>query len=798
MQRTFTLLWGLLLGLMLPTGVWAQPTSFTFTGDLSCPPAQMSFSSSVTGATAYSWQFQNGMVVNGQTASFTIWQPGPFEVTHIVQIGAVADTETVSLFVGGPTLDPAQLTISDLNGCAPLTVDVQHPADSSIASWQVDYGVFANPAAVVNSNAPGQPISATFTYNNQGFYGLTIGLTDLAGCSIDFAYFDTVVVQGGPCIEALVTDVACADDTTGSIDVTVTGGIPPYTYAWSNGNTTEDLANLSAGSYTLTITDVQGNTQTETFTLDATLLDLSFTSVPADCQGQNGSIAVTAIGGQPPYTYLWNTGATTDSLDGVDAGGYSVDITDANGCRDHGATLLPYADSCRVTVSGRLFYDLNQNCVFDAGDFPLNGFVSIQQGGSQVYHYVDPSGTYQAEIAPGDVLIGAQGPSSLFPISCPPNGQHFINGLTQDSSGLDFAFFPVSQQEDLAVTHYKSPVRPGFNHSNSLNVRNLGTVPLAPTVTFTHAPSVDFLSGTASVAPSSYDPATYTATWTLPTLNPGQHTYLSFQGYCDPSVALGTNVDSWATVLPDSADVTPLNNVDTSAAVVVGSFDPNDKLAKPLGEGPLGHTTLENEWFDYTVRFQNTGTDTAFFVVIRDTLDSEFQPQTVQMRGASHDYSLTREEDNILIWRFDHINLPDSGRNQLESNGFLRYQVKRFGALPLGTELTNRAAIYFDFNAPIITNTTLNTLFRPVSNDPSVTEGLTLYPNPSQGTVKLALTQGRLLSLELLDLSGKRLRRLPGSQQATQQVDLSDLAAGVYLLEVRTDTDTKRLRLIRE
>jgi hypothetical protein len=107
----------------------------------------------------------------------------------------------------------------------------------------------------------------------------------------------------------------------------------------------------------------------------------------------------------------------------------------------------------------------------------------------------------------------------------------------------------------------------------------------------------------------------------------------------------------------------------------------------------------------YTVRFQNTGTDTAFNIVVRDTLDSKVDWNTLEMVSASHNYQLNIKEGNKLTWTFDNIQLPDSNINEAASNGYIIYRIKPKTSLLPGDTIINTASIYFDFNLPVQTNT---------------------------------------------------------------------------------------------
>ena len=134
-----------------------------------------------------------------------------------------------------------------------------------------------------------------------------------------------------------------------------------------------------------------------------------------------------------------------------------------------------------------------------------------------------------------------------------------------------------------------------------------------------------------------------------------------------------------------------------------GPYDPNDKQAFPRGQGGSRHlhpaTSLE-----YLIRFQNTGTDTAFLVVIRDTLPTELNPASLRPGAASHPYTYTLRANGVAEFRFDNILLPDSSTNLEGSQGFIQFYIEQQPGNPNGAIIENSAAIYFDFNEPVLTN----------------------------------------------------------------------------------------------
>ncbi len=169
---------------------------------------------------------------------------------------------------------------------------------------------------------------------------------------------------------------------------------------------------------------------------------------------------------------------------------------------------------------------------------------------------------------------------------------------------------------------------------------------------------------------------------------------------------------------------------------VVGSWDPNDKSAEPIGYEEE-HFIEANSEIEYTIRFQNTGTDTAFQVVLIDTLSPLLDIAHIRPQAASHSYDFDVTDEGILRFRFDDIVLPDSNVNEPASHGFVTFTIPQQRDLPAGTVIYNSAAIYFDFNPAVITNRTWHTIGEdyifvdvdePIpGNDQNL---ISVYPNP--------------------------------------------------------------------
>lgn len=197
-------------------------------------------------------------------------------------------------------------------------------------------------SAYSTSCASTTPLTLTYLWSNSattqdltgvqaGTYSLTI--TDNNGCEVSDSVTLTNNTFGFGIAGAQLTDEQCGDGT-GAIDLTVSGGTPSYTFAWSNSAVTEDLSGLSAGSYTVTVTDNAGCATIQSYTINNNTnnFNSSATITPANCAAADGVVNTTTVGGTAPYTFVWSNGATTDDLNGVVSGTYGVTITDATGC----------------------------------------------------------------------------------------------------------------------------------------------------------------------------------------------------------------------------------------------------------------------------------------------------------------------------------------------------------------------------------------------------------------------------------------------------------------------------------
>ncbi|HEY0066676.1 MAG TPA: T9SS type A sorting domain-containing protein [Flavisolibacter sp.] len=288
-----------------------QTTPITITGNVTnagCTGGSIDIS--VSGGTPpYSYSWSNG----ANTQDISNLAPGSYTVT-------VTD--------GTGTTKQATFTVGD-NGCVqPITI-TGNVTNASCTGGAVDITVSGGVTPYSYSWSNG---ATTQDLSNVPAGSYTVTVTDGAGTTKQA----TFTVGNNGCVQpiAITGNVTNAGCTGGAVDITVSGGVTPYTYSWSNGATTQDLSNVPAGNYTVTVTDAAGTTKQASFTVGNngcnTPITITGNVTNASCNS-GGSIDISVSGGTPPYTYSWSNGATTQDLSNVPAGSYTVTVRDATG-----------------------------------------------------------------------------------------------------------------------------------------------------------------------------------------------------------------------------------------------------------------------------------------------------------------------------------------------------------------------------------------------------------------------------------------------------------------------------------
>ncbi len=695
-------------------------------------------------------------------------------------------------------------------------------------------------------------------------------------------------------VSSSVTHETCTY-ANGAIDIGVGGGMPPYTYAWADGPTVADRSGLSAGSYSLTVTDanlaqvvenvtvlslgydIQLNGQfpfcnqggqlfmddvvplgavgpwyvdgaplslapgfpggfpmtyvlypsaapNSPFTMSfsdgngcngtisgilgeqiTTWPTLSLSSVEPSCTTEDiGAIHLLSSGPQPaPYTYLnlLDQNAqpiyVTTGLDGaleahftdLPPGTYGIhwwlgsvaESIDPGSCvYDTLWVTVPSLGPTCGNINGTSWFDADADCVQDANEVGIPySPLEIQPGGDLVL--TGPDGGFYVPLLNGSYTLAQQDPT-LVPI-CPAT-QPVPFTVNTNSTTIDLAN-GSTEPLDLRAMVSSGTSRPGFAVSIHASATNLSPQFSGP-VTFTLVIDPALVINTVNPTPTSM--VGNTLTWNLAAFGSfgGATAHVSAQ--VPVGTPLGTVLTHTATVSNTLVDGNPGNDVCARQVTVTGSFDPNDKTVRTsTGWSDTQYIIEDDEWLDYTIRFQNTGTDTAFTVAITDTLDIDLDMGTFEQGVASHGFSVQFLPGRIVKWTFANILLPDSNTNEPLSHGLVSFRIRPVQPLLPGTTISNNADIFFDFNTPVRTNDAVVVAETSTQVQGQEQEqGLRVFPNPVSNELNFALPgSAGPYRVELIGLDG---RVLASERMALSHVDVSMLRPGMYGLRVNGST----------
>lgn len=440
----------------------------------------------------------------------------------------------------------------------------------------------------------------------------------------------------------------------------------------------------------------------------------------------------------------------------------------------------------KTYIAGKVYKDENENDIVDIGEHPFKNVV-VKVGIVPFYGVTNDSGEYAIPVyEPGTYNVVIENPVH-WDLNEPSSYNLDIDaGMDGDTlSDNDFRLDYTTPITDLRIIVYDNNVVPGtatnmiayiYNYGNQFDITGTG---------FLHHPSeLTYVSGTPY---DSYIDTTFI--WTTSALDPGDSYLFDMNFIVDEDLDLGEILTTEANVEPVAGDFNPTDNYSIEYEYVVESLDPNHKTAEPEGVGINGSTDPETEWIEYTIQFQNLGTSPAIFINIIDTIDNDFEFNSIEMIAATHQYEMELIAPNVIQWHFENINLPDSASDPLGSIGHIIFRLKLNEDAGIGTQITNTAAIYFDYNLPVITNTTLNTLeeLPQVDVEEELINNLfSIYPNPVSDELTIQLnSDASNFSLDIFDMQGRIVYPDKASYDGTlMYISTTTLSTGIYLIQL--------------
>ncbi|MDQ3108856.1 MAG: T9SS type A sorting domain-containing protein, partial [Bacteroidota bacterium] len=680
---------------------------------------------------------------------------------------------------------------TDNNGCTitstftitngGLTISTTSLSESSCAvNGEATVNIVSGTGPYTYLWTPGNFTTATITGLAAGSYSVIV--TD--ACS-SVASATVTITQDAPLTGTATATSPNCPNMQGTGTVIAAGGTAPYTYLWQPSNATTSTTNLFPGNYHIIVGEARGCFISVYDTVPpAASLWSYITTVPSNCILQSGEAIVHAFGGSPPYTYLWSNATTNDTASGLAGGNYSVTVTDNNGCVSPGNIVV--SAGCDNIITGRIYLDPNLNCTYDAGDSPRQRTVYATPGNYSTI--ADPLGYYTLRVPVAGTYTQYIGNYMFENVHCPAGGLYNITfpGLGDTISGNDFAQDILTVQ-DIGVWISSGIMRPGFPGTIYVHYYNNGNVPVSNVVlTLNH--DVLLAYNSASVTPATY--SSPTATWNLGTLLPGQNATIAVNFTVAVNAVINTYLNSDVNIMPVAGDNIIYNNYATDSRIVQGAYDPNIKSMNSALHNPLASTIpLADSVLTYTIHFQNTGTDTAFNIVVVDTLSQNLDATSIVPGPSSNPYTLEMV-NGVMKFNFYNILLPDSNRNEPGSHGWFSYQVNTKNNIAPGDVINNTAGIYFDYNAPVFTNTTSDTIIYPLSISEIPAQAISAFPNPFDQSVQINLpasAKGKICEVILTDAAGRVVLSQQTNGTSTVTIERGMLERGIYFCSIRSE-----------
>ncbi len=797
------------LTILEPPGV-----SVFVNGGLTCATPLVTISSVVSGNVGpFTVNWEGPGIVNTIIQNVEVNQPGSYTVTVTTQDGCVA---TASTFVQSslPFLfifqdDPDFCTANPATQILRCSI----PAGSTVQSYEWSNGATTPTIEVPNENAMGTAYCVTVTFAN--------------GCAVTDCH--AVIASDGfnPQIQAW----AFCDSN--EVYLTLNDQWPNASYQWSTTTGNPGAPGIVAtgpGFYAVTVTLPQGCSAVASYFLEEGTgcgvlkgqviadMDNSCTNSAGDYEVGGVTLEIIDLSDQTSYLVVSQPDGTWSK--GLKAGNYSVTVYPPNGvwepCVQTQVVVNTNFDTTAVAdfllkpleLCPRLELDLTtpflRRCF--TGTYIANycNTGSVTAEDAYIDLKLDPFLDYNTSSVPatdqgnntwrfelGDVAPGDCGSITVsVAVSC--------NAVLGQTHCTEATVFPSAPCGDNAGGNWSgASLRLTANcdgDSLRFTLANVGTAPMTNPLEYVviedvvmmksvPPPTIELLAGAQHVETVPANGAT----WYVAAQQEPNHPGNSFPSLSVEGCTTGTTFSTgYVNAFPQNdADYW----IDIDCTPNVGSYDPNDKQAFPTGYGAQ-HQIGRGIELEYLIRFQNTGTDTAFTVVIRDSLSAWLDPLTVRPGASSHQYRFDfYGEGANMKFVFDNIMLPDSNASQAGSQGYISYRVSPKADVPFGTVINNSAAIYFDFNEPVITNTTfhlVDTNFVVVSNWEAVWPGVSVQvqPNPmSEQAVVLfnGLPESTEVRVEILDITG-RVQQSGTTSNGRWIIGRGKMPAGTYII----------------
>ena len=444
------------------------------------------------------------------------------------------------------------------------------------------------------------------------------------------------------------------------------------------------------------------------------------------------------------------------------------------------------------TIQGNNRYDSNSNGC-DASDSNLPDFKCAITDGTTTGTFIsNTTGTFTIPVQAGNHTVTPilENPSyftvspTTATVSFPTTASPFTQNFCITANGV---------KNDLEVTIIPIEVaRPGFDAFYKIIYKNKGNQVANGSLSFTFNDTVmDLVTAT----PVNTGSATNSLSWNYANLNPFEtreiNLTFNINSPMETPAVNGGDVLNYSTTIVGATDETPADNVFSLNQTVVNSYDPNDKTCL---EGTTITPSMVGNYVHYVIRFENTGTFAAQNVVIKDMIDTtKFEIASLIPQSSSHPFVTRITNTNQVEFIFENINLPFEDAT---NDGYVAFKIKTKPTLVLGNTFTNTASIYFDYNFPIVTNTTTTTVATLGNQDFDFGSVFTLSPVPAKDTLTITTKQTVVVSsVNIYNTLGQLVQV---HTNPNETIDVSGLQSGSYFVRVTSDKGSATGKFLKE
>jgi uncharacterized repeat protein (TIGR01451 family) len=525
-------------------------------------------------------------------------------------------------------------------------------------------------------------------------------------------------------------------------------------------------------------------------------LTLSIVGGSSDVKPLTGITMSTGTG--CAYTNAWPSNFTNPELQ--TPGIYSVSVSGGN----YANTYVLIVDSCS-SQSGNVFVDCNSNCIQNSSEYGSSDVTLLSTDNTySISALPDYNGNFSFHSPYSSTQytlnINAQPDFSL---SCTtPSVVTYYSNNTNIFNLTSVTLNQIAANNINYSAHTGSPYSGSSVPGGSFKVNSFYHVANPDYCSLVNNAGIFYMKLDQHLQLLSVDVNTpnYTAIFSTPSgdsivwsltdlrqysMNLGGHLF-TVNLFVAPTATIGLPYHISSGVVSNVTETNFADNRSDGSWFIGGPFDPNYIDVAPKGTGAQGFIPTTTTELLYTIHFQNVGNASAINVKIEDLLDSDLDKNSLRIIGSSAPVQTNIDANGMATFMFNNILLADSTHDEPNSHGFVTYKINLKPSLAASTQIHNTAAIFFDYNAAVLTNTVLNTLQTATGVKEINTNEFSVYPNPSNGLVTINITD-MINKVVVVNVLGEVVKSMTTDSKQVI-LEITDLKPNVYFLQM---TDAK-------